>query len=226
MLHVYRLLGDLLHAASIVLFLVIAAIKGNGSGISLKTHLLYLLTFLTRYLDLLTTFYSLYNTCMKVFFIVSTILIIVTLTKIEPAKSTYSPSMDNFNHWNLIIFAGLFSMVIHLVGSGVVDIKGSSGQEFEVHFEHYSWMSFLWTFSICLEPLAMIPQLYIFLRHRLMNRDIRVAIFLMGTYRLLYVIFWIFRAYKQDNFRHHILLYASGIVQVLTYADFFLYHYR
>jgi hypothetical protein len=39
------------------------------AGISLKTQELYLLVFLTRYLDLFTNFYSLYNTLMKVVYL-------------------------------------------------------------------------------------------------------------------------------------------------------------
>jgi hypothetical protein len=92
---------------------------------------------LTRYLDVVTTFYNWYNTLMKLFFFASTISIIFIMTKKEPAKSTYSPTLDAVNHLNLVIAGALTGMVIHLVGSGVVDIKGSSGQEFEVHFEHY-----------------------------------------------------------------------------------------
>jgi ER lumen protein retaining receptor len=136
-MHVYRYLGDFSHAISVLLFLVIVGIKGNGSGVSLKSHYLYLIVFLTRYLDVVTTFYNWYNTLMKIFFFASTISIIFIMTKKEPAKSTYSPTLDAVSHLNLVIAAALTGMVIHLVGSGVVDIKGSSGQEFEVHFEHY-----------------------------------------------------------------------------------------
>ena len=37
-----------------------------SSGISGKSQILFALVFTTRYLDLLTSFISLYNTCMKV----------------------------------------------------------------------------------------------------------------------------------------------------------------
>ena len=137
MIHTLSLIGDFFHATSIILFLVIVWIKGNGSGVSIKTHYIFLLTFFLRYLDLFTTFYNWYNSLMKVFFILSTTVVILVLRYVEPAKSTYSPSQDSMSHWNLIMMAAVAGMVIHLVGSGVVDIKGKSGQEFEVHFEHY-----------------------------------------------------------------------------------------
>jgi ER lumen protein retaining receptor len=41
------------------------------TGISFKTQALYVVVFLTRYLDLFTHFVSIYNSVMKVFFIAS-----------------------------------------------------------------------------------------------------------------------------------------------------------
>ena len=44
----------------------------SASGISFKSQFLYLMVYLTRYVDLLWTFYepkSLYNTCFKIIFI-------------------------------------------------------------------------------------------------------------------------------------------------------------
>jgi hypothetical protein len=137
MMHTFRLLGDFFHVLSVILFLVIVGIKGNGAGISLKTQYIFFLVFLLRYLDIFTEFYSWYNTLMKLFFILATTGIIGILKRVEPAKSTYSPTQDSANHWNLIMIGAIAGMVIHLVGSGVVNIRGSSGQEFEVHFEHY-----------------------------------------------------------------------------------------
>lgn len=225
--HGFRLLGDALHCLGILGFIIIVVWKGNAAGVSLKSQQLYLLVFLLRYVDLVTTFYSWYNTFMKLYYILATVLIVYYLTSKEPAKSTYAPNQDTMNIWLLIISSAMFGMTIHLVGSGVVDIRGGSGQEFEVHLEHYSWMSFFWTYSVCLEPLAMLPQLYIFMKNRLINREIRYSIGLIALYRVSYIIFWVFRSKLTDtNGRHHILLYISGLVQTVLYADFFIYHWR
>ena len=56
MIHGWRLFGDIMHAIGVVLFLVIVGVKGNGSGVSLKSQVLYLLVFVARYADLLTSF--------------------------------------------------------------------------------------------------------------------------------------------------------------------------
>ena len=72
-MNIFRFLGDLSHLVSI--FILIHKIQTSRScrGISFKTQLLYLIVFLTRYVDLLTGPYmSVYNTIMKVFFIGST----------------------------------------------------------------------------------------------------------------------------------------------------------
>jgi ER lumen protein retaining receptor len=220
-----RLVGDEIHAASVLWFFVIARCKGNAAGMSLKAQELYLLAFVMRYMDLLITFYSWYNTCMKVFFILITAMTVYALRNVEPAKSTYSRTQDSFSHWSILVFTGIVAMVIHLIGSGVVDIKGGSGEEFEVHFEKYEWFSFLWTFSICLEPFAMLPQLYIFRKNRLVSWDVRGAICLKGLYRLFYIINWM-HVSKFGTPQHHVLVYIAGALQVLMYTDFFLYHLR
>jgi hypothetical protein len=113
--------------------------------------------------------------------------------------------------------------LIHVLGSGTVDI---TGDEFEVHFERYDWFETLWTFSICLEPFARLPQLHMFWNNRMIQPDVRMAIFLKGSYRLFYIFNWIYRSIKEVHYRHHVLVYAAGGLQVLLYSDFFLYHIR
>ncbi len=41
----------------------------STAGISLKSQELFLLVFITRYLDIFTNFYSLYNTAMKIVYL-------------------------------------------------------------------------------------------------------------------------------------------------------------
>ena len=222
-MNIFRLTGDTCHVASILIFLIIVKYKGNGAGISLRAHDLYFLVFATRYLDLFFTFYSWYNSFMKLLFLGTTMTIIYTLRYVEPAKSTYSASQDIFPQWKCASIALAIAMLVHVVGSGTVDI---TGDEFEVHFERYNWFESLWTFSICLEPFAMLPQLYMFWNNRTIQNDVRIAIFLKGLYRLFYIFNWIFRSLKEAHYRHHVLVYAAGGLQVLFYSDFFLYHIR
>lgn len=115
-MNIFRLVADLMHLASI--FILLLKIKktrscvgksvrmvnaflhvplpwlGRTIGISFKTQLLYSLVFLTRYLDLFFRFISVYNTCMKIFFIASS-LYILYLMKIK-FKATYDANLDTF----------------------------------------------------------------------------------------------------------------------------------
>jgi ER lumen protein retaining receptor len=221
-----RLVGDCCHALSVLTFFWIVRWQGNAAGVSLQSHQLYLLVFVFRYIDLFTSFYSWYNTCVKVFFVLFTAWIVYSIRFYGPAKATYLAAQDSLSGFSLAIGATIFAMLIHLLGSGVVDIKGGSGEEFQVHFENYEWESLCWTMSIVLEPLAMIPQLYIFRKNRLIGKGIRMAIFLNGIYRCFYILNWIHWKKNLHGYNHHVLVSVSSCVQVLMYLDFFIYHFK
>ena len=76
MLNFFRLAGDFCHVVSILILILRIRVSKNAMGISMKTQELYLLVFVSRYLDLFTTFYSLYNTVMKLLYISSTAYIL------------------------------------------------------------------------------------------------------------------------------------------------------
>lgn len=72
-MNIFRFLGDLSHLASILILLHKIQTTRSCRGISFKSQLLYLIVFLTRYVDLFTRpLVSVYNTVMKLFFIAST----------------------------------------------------------------------------------------------------------------------------------------------------------
>ncbi|CAN6483819.1 unnamed protein product [Victoria cruziana] len=66
-MNIFRLAGDMTHLISVLVLLLKIYATKSCAGISLKTHELYVLVFITRYVDLFTDFISLYNTVMKVF---------------------------------------------------------------------------------------------------------------------------------------------------------------
>ena len=181
-------------------------------GISVRTHELFLVVFVTRYLDLFTTFYSLYNSLMKVVYIASTASIVYTIKFQEPIKSTYDKTQDAFLHWKFgAIPCFVLAFLTHLIGSGV------SG---------FSVIELLWTFSIYLEAIAILPQLIVLQRYREVENLTGNYIFFMGAYRGLYILNWIYRANTEKNYRHHWVVYICGVVQTLLYADFFYYYLK
>jgi len=181
-------------------------------GISLKAQELYLVVYCTRYLDVFTTWYSLYNTVMKLFFIIATALIVCILRAGEAWHTSYSPAHDSFHHWKLLALPNvLIASVVHLFGSA----------NFEV-------MELFWTYSICLEAVAMWPQLVMFKDDKILKEnqgesknEILCPIFLFGIYRAIYILNWIYRANTERGYRHHPLTYICAVIQVLLYSKFF-----
>jgi len=65
-MNVFRLVADLCHLFAILILLFKIWKTRSCAGLSGKSQLLFLLTFVTRYLDVFTTFVSVYNSSMKV----------------------------------------------------------------------------------------------------------------------------------------------------------------
>ena len=103
MMNLFRFAGDMCHICSIIVLLLRLRVTKNAIGISVKTQELYLLVFVTRYLDLFTTYYSLYNSVMKVIYISLTALIIYTVRYTEPFKTNYDNAQDSFLHWKFAV---------------------------------------------------------------------------------------------------------------------------
>ncbi|XP_023634962.1 ER lumen protein-retaining receptor B isoform X3 [Capsella rubella] len=175
-MNIFRLAGDMTHLASVlVLLLKIHTIK-SCAGVSLKTQELYAIVFATRYLDIFTSFYSIYNTLMK--------------------------EQDTFRHWFLVLPCLLLALLIH---------------------EKFTFLEVLWTFSLYLEAVAILPQLVLLQRTRNIDNLTGQYVFLLGGYRGLYILNWIYRYFTEPHFVHWIT-WISGLVQTLLYADFFFYY--
>ncbi|KAK6289364.1 hypothetical protein POUND7_000905 [Theobroma cacao] len=191
-MNIFRLAGDMTHLLSIVVLLLKirtmkscaarmeTAISGMAglvkelseildillcSGISLKTQELYVIVFLTRYLDLFTRYISFYNTVMKLVFIGTSICIVWYMRYHKVVKQTYSKDQDTFRHYFLIPPCFLLALLIH--------------RDFNV-------MEVLWTFSLYLEALAIIPQLVLLQTSRNIDNLTGNYIFFLGYVLLSY----------------------------------------
>lgn len=82
-------------------------------GISLKTQELYALVFVTRYFDLFTDFISLYNSVMKVVFIVTTLAIVWCMRRHRIVKRSYDQALDTFRHLFLVLGCLVLALVVH-----------------------------------------------------------------------------------------------------------------
>jgi len=97
-----RLLNQKLKAAVLLFY----------SGISGKSQIMFAMVFTSRYLDLFTSFVSLYNSVMKIFFIVSSYATIYLMY--SKFRATYDHSHDSFRVEFLVVpMAGLAVLVNH-----------------------------------------------------------------------------------------------------------------
>ncbi|KAH7925299.1 ER lumen protein retaining receptor [Leucogyrophana mollusca] len=195
-MNLFRLLGDLAHLASI--FILVHKIQTTRScrGISFKTQALYVLVFVTRYIDLLYHWISLYNFVMKIFFISSSCYILYLMK--SRFRPTNDPSIDTFKIEYLLGPCFLLSLI------------------FNYKFE---FAEILWTFSIYLEAVAIFPQLFILQRTGEAETITTHYLAALGAYRALYIPNWIYRYFTDDVVDP--IAVVAGLVQTGLYIDFF-----
>ena len=111
---------------------------------------MYLLVFITRYMDLFTHFISLYNTIFKILFITATAYIIYLIKFKRPFCIGYDSKTDSFNHYLFLYPPVLIVTILFHLGNS----------------HSYLNYQYLWSFSVWLEAVAIIPQLWIVYKKR------------------------------------------------------------
>jgi len=199
-MNLFRITGDVCHLLSFVVMFWKLHTSKSVAGISLKTQELYVIVFLARYLDLFWNFLSYYNVVMKIIFIVSSVSIVYIIRFGVPHKDTYNAEDDAFPYLYLIVPAALLGVAIN--------------QDYSSPFE------MCWAFSIYLEAVAILPQLFMLQKQGGSENLTSHYIFMLGMYRLFYLFNWIYRYATEDNYMQPIV-WVSGIVQTALYLDFF-----
>ncbi len=139
-MNIFRITGDLCHLLSFVVMFWKLHTSKSVAGISLKTQELYVMVFVARYLDLFWNWLSYYNVVMKIIFIASSVAIVYVIRFGVPHKNTYNAEDDAFPYMYLIVPAALLGVAIN--------------QDYSSPFE------MCWAFSIYLEAVAILPQLF------------------------------------------------------------------
>ncbi|XP_021574575.1 ER lumen protein-retaining receptor 2 [Carlito syrichta] len=165
-------------------------------GISGKSQLLYALVFTTRYLDLFTSFVSLYNTFMKLIYVACSYATVYLIYM--KFKATYDGNHDTFRVEFLVVPVGGLSFLVN---------------------HDFSPLEILWTFSIYLESVAILPQLFMISKTGEAETITTHYLFFLGIYRALYLINWIWRFYFEGFF--DLIAVVAGVVQTILYCDFF-----
>lgn len=83
----------------------------------------------------------------------------------------------------------------------------------------------LWAFSIWLESVAILPQLFMLQRTGEAETITTHYLFAMGLYRALYIPNWVWRFFMEPGRKWDPIAVVGGIVQTVLYSDFFWIYY-
>jgi ER lumen protein retaining receptor len=90
----------------------------------------------------------------------------------------------------------------------------------------YVPMEMLWAFSIWLESVAILPQLFMLQRTGEAETITTHYLFAMGIYRALYIPNWVYRWMTEPNKSVDWIAVIAGIIQTVLYSDFFWIYYK
>lgn len=195
-MNLFRLVGDLSHLAAILILLLKIWKTRSCAGISGRSQILFCIVFTSRYLDLITNFISVYNTTMKLFFLGASFGTVYLMYL--KFKATYDTNHDTFKIEFLLGPTAVLALVLN---------------------HEFTFMEILWTFSIYLESVAILPQLFMVQKTGEAESITSHYLFALGAYRGLYILNWIYRYYFEGFY--DIIAIVAGVVQTILYADFF-----
>ncbi|CAH1795718.1 unnamed protein product [Owenia fusiformis] len=195
-MNIFRLVGDLSHLLAILLLLWKIWKTRSCAGVSGKSQIMFGLVYITRYLDLFTNFISIYNTTMKAIFIAVAIATIYLIY--FKFKATYDSNHDTFRMEFLIVPVGGLAFLVN---------------------HDFTALEILWTFSIYLESVAILPQLFMISKTGEAETITSHYLFALGSYRALYIVNWVYRYYFEGFF--DLIAIVAGCVQTILYCDFF-----
>uniref|UniRef100_A0A3Q0KC19 ER lumen protein-retaining receptor n=2 Tax=Protostomia TaxID=33317 RepID=A0A3Q0KC19_SCHMA len=195
-MNIFRFLGDASHFAAIIILVLKIWKTRSCAGLSGRSQIAFAIVFTTRYVDLLTSYVSLYNSLAKIIFIFSSY---ATLYLIYfRFKATYDGNHDTFRLEFLLVPCALLALIVN--------------HRFQV-------VELLWTFSIYLESVAILPQLFLISKTGEAETITSHYLFSLGSYRGLYILNWIYRYYVQNYY--DLIAISAGVLQTLLYCDFF-----
>ncbi|ERL93016.1 ER lumen protein-retaining receptor [Dendroctonus ponderosae] len=195
-MNIFRLLGDLSHLLAIMILLQKIFYSRSCAGISAKSQVLFAIVYTARYLDLVTVYVSLYNISMKVVFLLSSYATLYLIYL--KFRATYDRNHDTFRIEFLLLPAIVLALLIN---------------------HQFSALEVLWTFSIYLESVAILPQLFMVSKTGEAESITSHYLFALGSYRGLYILNWFYRYWTEGHY--DLIAIVAGVVQTVLYCDFF-----
>lgn len=162
---------------------------------------------------------SLYNTVFKIAYIGSSSYVIYLM--LNDYKSSHDPNIDTFK-------------VKYLLSASAV-LAVFAPNRFTYTPTEVCWQDrlipekkskqILWTFSLWLEAVAILPQLFMLQRTGKAETITTHYLFALGIYRALYILNWIWRFFTDSPHRLEPVAILAGIMQTILYSDFFYLYY-
>ncbi|PJF20144.1 ER lumen protein-retaining receptor [Paramicrosporidium saccamoebae] len=212
--NLFRLFGDLLHVASIFLLWTKIHKTRSCAGLSLKSQILFLSVYMTRYLDLFVfifhriDLYHLYNFVMKCLFIGSQAAVIYYMW--FRYRPTYNAKLDTVRPEFIVLPCLVLSFFFF-----EADPRANS---------LYYVREYFWTFSILLESVAILPQMFLLSNTGEAESITTHYLLCLGLYRAFYLLNWIWRFIFYRSPEAVVVL--AGILQTALYSDFFYIYYK
>ncbi|VDK71199.1 unnamed protein product [Litomosoides sigmodontis] len=201
-MNIFRFAGDSSHLIAIVILIVKIWKTRSCAGLSGKSQLLFAFVFTSRYLDLFN-FISSYNTIMKKSRYISD-----RILNYSGSSTCFSHQPSVFIHGGWLCFFAISEN--EYPGTTPVTITRVLG---------FVLIEISWSFSIYLEAVAIMPQLFMLSRTGSAETITAHYLFALGTYRALYILNWVYRYYTEEFFDP--IATVAGVVQTVLYADFF-----
>ena len=137
---------------------------------------------------------------MKLLYIGTSAYVLFLMKKLH---FSWDPSQDRFPMHYLIIGSAVAAVLFH---------------------EQFSFLEILWAFSIWLESVAIMPQLYIVQTTGECETITSHYLFALGAYRAMYIPNWIYKFWMNEKV--HWISVVAGLIQTALYSDFFWIYYQ
>ncbi|KAH9784829.1 ER lumen protein-retaining receptor B [Citrus sinensis] len=206
-MNIFRLAGDMTHLASVlVLLLKIHTIKSCSGTFSLSLTQLKSSTLWFSPPDtwIYSQILSLYNTVMKLIFLGSSFSIVWYMRHHSIVRRSYNKDQDTFRRFFLVLPCLLLALLIN---------------------ENFTFKEVMWTFSLYLEAVAILPQLVLLQRTRNIDNLTGQYVFFLGAYRGLYILNWVYRYFTEPHYVHWIRKTFFVFKNVHKSVAFFQFNY-
>lgn len=205
---IFRWAADISHLLSKCILLYSIHRNRSAEGVSLITQVFYALVFVTRYTDIFAeqwwwSFLEWWNFLFKIFYLSSSFYTIAAMQFFFPRTREREKAWK----FGAIILGGslLLSPFVMMIGKK----KGDWG-----------FGEWLWVFSQVLESVCVLPQLLLLRQTTVPTVITSLYIVFLGSYRALYLLNWIARAFDINSRKPDGISIVFGIIQTALYADF------